>query len=156
MKSQSDIPFIFYLTLEEKLPPTFYHLDKSLKKLGFMLVPIQIDQLQTLISVSDQEHITVVTSTMVGREFKYYNDKVRTILKYLLKSPRMTFIHLSSFAKLNDTKKFFTLKNYIFLKYPVNPQVLAVRIARHHDAQKESMDRRWPGGRRAGVRGVAV
>ena len=147
--------FFFFLTLSEKLPTSFYVLDSYLKEIGFMLVPIKIDQLQSFVAASDQEQITIITSTMDTNEYKLYNEKVRNILKFILKSPRLTYIHLSSFSKLNDSKQFFSLKNYIFLKYPIDPSRFVQRLARHHITQM-SIDKRWPGGKRAGVKGISI
>ena len=50
-KNETATPFIFYLSLEDTLPNAFYTFDKYLKELGFILVPVKIDQLQIQISV---------------------------------------------------------------------------------------------------------
>ena len=121
-----------------------------------MLIPIQIDQLQTLAAATEQESLMVLTSTIGSAEYKLYNQKVRALLKFILKSQRITYIHLSSFSKLNDTKQFYNLKNYIFLKYPINSRALAVRIVNHYHHQKTHADKSWPGGKRAGVKGISV
>ena len=147
--------FIFYLILEEKLPATYYIFDRTMRDLGFILVPVRIDQLQTLVSSTEQNQVIVLTSTTDSREFKLYNDRVRGLLKYILKSKRITFMHLSSFAKLNDSKQFAFGKNYFFLKYPLDARVLSARIALFHEEKSEKSSK-WPGGTRAGVKSMAV
>jgi hypothetical protein len=154
MEKNFNTPFIFYLTLEENLPKTFYVFDRTLKDLGFMLVPVRIDQLQTLCASTDQSQIIVITSVTDAREMKMYNEKVRGLLKFILKSKRLTFMHLSSFSKLNDFKMYSLKKNYYFLKYPLDARTLSAKIARYHDLKSET-NVRWPGGKRAGLGAVA-
>jgi hypothetical protein len=148
MENNEQTPFIYFLTLDESLPKAFYVFDRLLKDLGFILVPLKIDQLQTLIATSDQEQIIVLTSTTDSREMKMYNQKVRGLLKYVLKSKRLTFMHLSCFSKLNDFRTFALSKNYFFMKYPLDASLLAAKIARYHDLKSEK-NIRWPGGKRA-------
>lgn len=148
MQNESASPFIFYLTLEDSLPKAFYTFDKHLKDLGFILVPVKIDQLQSLIATSEQEQVIVLCSTSDSREFKIYNDKVRGFLKFILKSKRLTFMHLSSFSKLNDQRMYALQKNYYFLKYPLNAKELSFKIAKYHALKKEQRTV-WPGGRRS-------
>ncbi|WPU65764.1 hypothetical protein [Peredibacter starrii] len=146
-------PFIFYLTLEENLPKTFYVFDRTLKDLGFILVPVRIDQLQTLVAATDQTQIIVIASVIDSREMKMYNEKVRGLLKYVLKSKRLTFMHLSSYTKLNDIRQYALGKNYFFMKYPLDARLLSAKIARYYDLKSEQSSR-WPGGKRAGLGSV--
>lgn len=148
-------PFIFYLLLEEKLPEMFYVFDRLFRNLGFILVPVRIDQLQTLAASTHQNHLIVLSSVTDVKEFRQYNEKVRGLLKFILKSRRITFMHLSSFSKLNDVKKHTLTKNYFFLKYPLDSRVLSARIARYHELKTEEKSR-WPGGKRAGVSAMAT
>lgn len=154
MEKNLNTPFIFYLTLEENLPKTFYVFDRALKDLGFILVPVRIDQLQSLLSSSDQNQIIVLSSVTDSRELKMHNEKVRGLLKYVLKSKRITYMQLSSFSKINDYKLYSLKKNYYFLKYPLDARALSAKIARYHDLKSET-NVRWPGGKRAGLGAVA-
>lgn len=154
MDKNHDTPFIFYLTLEENLSKTFYVFDRTLKDLGFMLIPVRIDQLQTLVASTDQTQIIVISSVTDVREMKMFNEKVRGLLKYVLNSKRITFMNLSSFSKLNDSKLYAMKKNYFFMKYPLDARLLAAKIARYHD-QKAETSVKWPGGKRAGLGAVA-
>ena len=146
--AETPTPFIFFLCLEDALPKAYYAFDRQLKDLGFILVPVKIDQLQALVASSEQEQVIVLCSVTDSREFKVYNEKVRKFLKFVLKSKRLTFMHLSSFGKLNDTKQFFTQKNYYFLKYPVDAKSLSAKIVKYHVLKKEQRTI-WPGGRRS-------
>lgn len=154
MDNNLNTPIIFYLTLEENLSKTFYVFDRTFKDLGFILVPVRIDQLQTIVASTDQTQIIVISSVTDSREMKLYNEKVRGLLKYVLKSKRLTFMHLSSFSKLNDFKLYALKKNYYFMKYPLNARVLSAKIARYHDLKSET-NVRWPGGKRAGLGVIA-
>lgn len=141
-------PFIFYLTLEDSLPKAYYTFDNFLKALGFILVPVKMDQLQSLVAASDQEQVIVLCSVTDSREFKMYNEKVRKFLKFILKSKRLTFMHLCSFSKLSDQRLYTLQKNYYFIKYPLNARDLSYKIAKYHTLKKEQRTV-WPGGKRA-------
>lgn len=155
MTEKNESPFIFYLTLEESLPQSFYVFDRNLKDLGFILVPVKIDQLQKIMSMTDQTQVIVISSVSDSREMKLYNEKVRPLLKYILKSKRITFMHLGSFSKLNDTRLYAMNKNYYFMKYPLDAGILSQKIARYYDLKSETNVLRWPGGKRAGLGAVA-
>jgi hypothetical protein len=154
MEKNLNTPFIFYLTLDENLPRAFYVFDKNLKKLGFVLVPVRIDQLQALVASTDQTQVMVITSVTDAREMKVFNEKVRNLLKYILKSKRLTFMFCSSFSKLNDFKFYALKRNYYFLKYPLDAQLLSSKIARYYELKSEQ-NVRWPGGKRAGLGAIA-
>lgn len=152
---RTETPFIFYLTLEESLPQSFYVFDRNLKDLGFILVPAKVDQIQNIMSMTDQTQVIVLCSVSDSREMKIYNEKVRPLLKYILKSKRITFMHLCSFSKLNDNRLYGMSKNYYFMKYPLDAGILSQKIGRYYDLKSETNVLRWPGGRRAGLGAVA-
>ncbi len=147
--------FIFYLSLEDKLPETFYIFDRTLRDLGFMLIPVKVDQLQSLISSTEQNSIIVLSSVSDSREYELYNKTVRLSLKYLLQSKRIRFLLLSSFSRLDDSKVHVRSKNYFFLRYPLDARILAAAVARFYESVSQKSTK-WPGGTRAGVRGLGV
>jgi hypothetical protein len=146
----SSTPIVFYLSLDENLPKNYFIFDKYLKENGVILIPMKIDQVQTLASSSSQTHFIVLATVTNSKEYKLYNEKVRGLLKYILKSKRVTFMHISSFSKLNDVKLYSVSKNYFFLKCPFNVRSLASLLVRYY-AHKTERNVRWPGGRRATV-----
>lgn len=148
-------PFIFYLTLDESLPGSYYVFDRTLRDLGFILVPVKVDQLQTLVSSTEQNQVMIISSVIDTREYRLFNERVRGLLKYILKSKRITFLQLSSFSRINDSRLHAYTKNYFFLRYPVDAKTLSLRIARFHE-ERTLESSRWPGGKRAGVKSLAV
>jgi hypothetical protein len=144
--------FVFFLTLDDQFPDSFYFFDRNLRELDCILVPVKMDQLQTLVATSEQEHVMILCSVNTAAEYKLYNEKVRGLLKFVLKSKRISFMHLSSFSKLNDSKHFSITRNYFFVKYPVDARVLSERIVSFLE-QKANKSLRWPGGTRT-VAGV--
>jgi hypothetical protein len=155
MKDENNLSFIFFLTLDERLPKAFYIFNEHLKKRGFVLVPVKIDQLQSIVSTSGQDQVVILCSVTDVREFKFYSQKIRGVLKYILKSKRLTFIHLSSFSKLNDQKKYSLQKNYFFMKYPLSAKELSRTIISFYELKKDQKTV-WPGGRRATLEGGAL
>ena len=155
MNDEQSTPFIFYLCLEDSLPRAFYAFGKNLKAQGFILVPVKIDQLQSLVASSEQEQVIVLCSVTDCHEYKVYNEKVRGFLKFILKSKRLTFMHFSSFGKLNDQNQFLIQRNYYFLRYPINAKTLSAKIVKYHILKKEERTI-WPGGRRSTLSPGAV
>ncbi len=147
--------FIFYLTLEEDLPHSFYVFDRTLRERGMTLVPIKVDQLQSLMASSEQSQIVVISSVTDSREFKLFNLKIRPLLKFIMRNNRLSFLMLSSFSKLNDNRLYASSKKYFFMKYPLNAESLAHSIE-NHLLQKQPSNSRWPGGRRPGLLGPAA
>jgi hypothetical protein len=154
MKKNEDLPFIFYLNLEQHLTQTYYSFDRCFKEQGFLLVPVAVDQLQKLVSSSDQSEAIVLCSVRDLREHRLYNDQVRGLLKFVLKNKRISFMHLSSFSSLNDTKNFTMTRNYFFIKYPQDVSLLSSMITRFY-ALRVDASRKWPGGKRAGAGVIA-
>lgn len=146
-------PFIFFLTLDERLPDQFYIFDRLLKEQNYILVPVRVDQLQQLVSSTEQTHVLVLNCVSNFREYKLFNDKVRKILKYVLKSRRLSFVQVCSFSKLNDSRIHGLTKNYYFIKTPVEADVLAKRIVSFHEMKSEK-SQIWPGGPKS-MAGVA-
>jgi hypothetical protein len=147
-------PFIFLLTLEERLPDQYYVFDRLFKELNYILVPVRVDQLQQLVSSTDQSHVPVINSVSNFRQYKLFNDKVRNILKYVLKSRRLSFFELSSFSRLNDSRTHAMTKNYFFIKNPVDARILSEKIVAYHEMKCEK-SMVWPGGKRSLANGAA-
>ena len=139
--------FIFYLTLEEELPQSFYVFDRTLKERGMILVPVKVEQLQSLMASSEQSQIVVIASVVGSREYKLFNQKIRPVLKFIMRANRLSFLMLSSFSKLNDNKHYASSRKYYFMKYPLDAQALAKSIE-NHLREKQPQNTRWPGGRR--------
>ena len=91
--------------------------------------------------------VSVLCSVTDCHEYKIYNEKIRGFLKFILKSKRLTFMHFSSFGKLNDQRQFLIQRNYYFLRYPINAKTLSTKIVKYHNLKKEERTI-WPGGRR--------
>lgn len=153
--NNNESPYIFYLCLEENLPKTFYIFNQHLKDLGYILIPVKVDQLQSLAASADQDHLIVISSVIDSRELKMFNERVRKFLKFILRSKRITFLQLSSFSKLNDTRAYSLTRNYFFLRYPLNAKILSGKIARYH-LLKSGTSMVWPGGKRAGLGSLSL
>ena len=146
-------PFIFFLTLEERLPEQFYTFDRLFKERNCILVPVRFDQLQQLVASTEQTHVMVLSCVTTFREYKLFNEKVRKILKYVLKSRRLSFVKLCSFSKLNDSRIHGLTKNYYFIKTPVDARAITDRMISFHE-MKSVKSQIWPGGSKS-MAGVA-
>jgi hypothetical protein len=67
MENNSQTPFIFYVTFDEHLSKSFYVYDRAFKDLGYILVPVKVDQLQSLIASTEQGQIIAITSITDSR-----------------------------------------------------------------------------------------
>lgn len=152
MKDQT---IIFYLTSHPELPKEFFFFSKLFAQRDFILVPVKVDQLQNLALSTEQEHIIVINTIKNSEELKNYNKYARHLLKYVLKSKRITFFNLSSFAASDDSKVYYNLKNYFFIKLPIDARILTNNLVRYYGL-KQSEKIAWPGGRRASLSSVGV
>lgn len=148
MDTNDNPSFIFYLVLEDNLPSTFYFFDYYFKELGYILLPVKIDQLQALASASEQSQIVVISSVKSSREIRIFNERIRGLLKYILKSKKIDFFLMSSFSQLNDIKFYYQRKNYHFIKYPFDARKLTFELM---NFVKSKTSTRWPGGVRPKV-----
>jgi hypothetical protein len=140
--------FVFYLCLSDVQPHSYFLLSNKLKKENIVLVPVRFEQLQKLLSATDQAEVIVISSVRNIQEAVFYQKNVRKHLKYLLKSERITLILLSSFSNLNDQKNHLVKRNYLFLKYPLDLGHICQLIARVLELKQEK-SQRWPGGKRS-------
>lgn len=148
MAQTESSPIVFYISLTDVLPPSYFSFSVRMKKEGITVVPVKFDQLQKVVAVSEQGEVVVVASVRTIQEALSYHRNVRKHLKYLLKSERLTLILLSSFSKLNDQKNHLVKRNYFFLKYPMDLGHVCQLLARLIELKKEKT-RRWPGGKRS-------
>ncbi len=151
---ETNQPFIFFLTLDGKLPDQYYLFDRIFKESDYILVPVRVDQLQQLVASTEQTHVMVISCISSFREYRLFNDKVRGILKYVLKSRRLSFFEFSSFSRLNDSRNYSLSKNYYFIKNPVDARLVADRMMAFHVAKSEK-SQIWPGGPKSMLAGAA-
>jgi hypothetical protein len=147
------LSFIFFISLEESLPVAYYRLRQALLIEGFTLVPVKLDQIQSLISITDQKEIMVICSVTSFREVKNYNQKVRPYLKYILSSKKISYFCLSSFLQCDDYKRYSQTKNYFFVKYPFTLSQFSQMLSVHFKSRLKQASS-WPGGKRSRLSGV--
>lgn len=146
---------IFYLTTKLELTHEFFSLNQTFNDAGCVLVPVRVDQLQNLATMTEQEHIIVLNVIRNSQELMSFNKGVRHLLRYILKSKRITFFNLSSFDSTDDSRVHFHSKNYFFLKLPIDVKLMSKKIARYYTLkQKDKVA--WPGGKRAGLASLGV
>lgn len=146
----NDQTIIFYLTYQNELPKEYFYFSELFNQKDYILVPVRVDQLQNLAASTEQQHIIVISTVKNSQELKNYNKYARHLLKYVLKSKRITFFNLSSFNASNDSKIFFHSKNYFFIKLPVNARIFTDKLIRYYEL-KQTQSIAWPGGKRAGL-----
>lgn len=151
----NDQTIIFYLTCHHELPKEFFFFSELLNKQDYILVPVRVDQLQNLAASTEQQHILVINTIKNSQELKNFNKYARHLLKYVLKSKRITFFNLSSFNSSNDSKIFFHSKNYFFIKLPVDAKILTNKLIKYYELKK-TQSIAWPGGKRAGLSLIGV
>lgn len=146
---------IFYLTTTTELTSEFFSLNHTFNESGCVLVPVRVDQLQNLATMTEQEQIIVINVIKNTQELIAFNKGVRHLLRYILKSKRISFFNLSSFDSSDDSRVHFMTKNYFFIKLPIDVKMISKKIARYYTLkQKDKVT--WPGGKRAGLASIGV
>ncbi len=145
----------FWVNLEEKLGPLYYRAARALKQQGVTLLPVRMDQVARLASLTDSPHLVVLCSTRRQAEYLAFAKHVVPVLGLLLRQERLSFFHLSSFHKLDMGARLKQRRNYYFFKYPLNVLSLCGKLKKFHQL-KSTQAQKWPGGRRAKVPGLSA
>lgn len=141
---------IFYLNYNPELTPEFFFFSQLFKAQGCILVPVRVDQLQNLAAITEQEHIIVLHCVKKSEELARYNKDARHLLRYVLKSKRISFFNISSFKQSDDSKLYWHSKNYFFINLPIDAKLLTNRLVRYYQL-KQTEKIAWPGGKKAGL-----
>lgn len=141
--------------LEDRLDSTYYSAAMNLKAIGAELLPVRIEQVARLASLTEAPHIILICSTRKQSEYQAFARHVVPLLPMLLRQERLSFFHLSSFEKLNLASRISRRQGNFFLKYPLNLPSLCVKLKKFHQL-KATHAQTWPGGRRAKVPGLSA
>lgn len=142
---ESKESWIFYLKLQKELPKEYFRLDQELKMYGKSLVPMTIRSLGESIKKSKKIHVLIVVRNL--DEFRYFNSKVKKILKFMVRTGRVSLYVTSSFNAVNDTT-IMRRDFYYFMKLPVSYSFLCQSIAKVVDSN-DANAYKWPGGSRS-------
>jgi hypothetical protein len=134
--------WIFYLRLQKDLPREYLLLDNMFKEKGKSLIPIGIKGLLECIKTYRSIHMLIVIKNY--QELRYYDTKVKKIIKYLIRTGKVNLYVTSSFSAVNDTT-IMKRDYYNFVKMPVSMDYLCGSISRMVDI-KEAQLHQWPGG----------
>ncbi|MBD65229.1 MAG: hypothetical protein CME62_08480 [Halobacteriovoraceae bacterium] len=137
--------WVYYLKLQKDLTDEFLTLDSKIKQNGKSLIPVTLGTLQEIVHDQSSLHLIIVIRTM--REYSYFNRKVKKIMKYYIRSGKVSLYIASSFNGVNDTaimKRDF----YNFVKLPVSYKYLANMVSDMVDVKEFGVEK-WPGGLRS-------
>lgn len=142
--NEENNPWILYLTLSNKLPKKFYLLDRTLKKLGYTLVPMTYSTLLNL--ATESQGLNVICMVSNAQELFRYSKKVRKILKYMVQNKIINLHVLSSFTQINDTAAFRRDRSYHFVSLPIDIRSFSINLVESIN-EKSKTKTQWPGGK---------
>lgn len=137
--------WIYYLKLQKNLPAEYLVLDSKFKTHGKSLVPITLSNLMDMTKTKKSVHVLIVVRSL--QEYKYFNKKIKIIMKFLIRTGRVHLYVVSSFVGVNDTG-IMRRDFYNFMRLPVAYNYLAESISGMVDV-KELEIQKWPGGLRS-------
>lgn len=137
--------WVYFLNLSSSLDANFINLDSELKTKGLSLVPINLEDLTSLTRAKMNLHIVVVVDKV--SKSRYFNLKVRKLMKFLLRRDTINFYVLSSFENLNDKTHVMNRKNYFFTLLPTALKEYAHALSEAINI-KDNKVNSWPGARR--------
>lgn len=137
--------WIFYLKLQKALPKKYFRLDQEFKRFGKSLVPVTIKSIGDLIKKNKKIHLMIVVRNL--DEYRYFNSKVKKILKFLVRTGRVNLYVTASFSAVNDNS-IMRRDFYFFMKLPVSYEFLCQSVTRVIDSN-ELHAHKWPGGSRS-------
>lgn len=134
--------WIYYLKVTKYLPEEYLALDQQFKKHGKSLVPISLRALLDSIRKGQRAHVLIVVKSF--NEYKYFNKKVKKILKLIMRSDRVHLYMASSFSSINDPS-IMKRDYYSFSKLPVRMDSFCSKVANTIES-RENKSLVWPGG----------
>lgn len=142
---KEEISWIYFLSIEEELPPNYYKLSKDFLKLGYSLIPIKLDQLSYF--YDDNETINVVCDVSNFSAQVKFKKNILPRLHYYIMNKKINLFHLSSFQQERFVKK---QEGYFYFALPTPTSVLVYNIKDLCETLKKDA-KVWPGGRRAKI-----
>ena len=137
--------WVYFLKLGSQLPDSFFQLNSVLAKHGINLLPIELDQIPSLIKI-DGNKFSVVTVINRFSDLKYFNQKVKKGLQRLHDLFAFQLTILSSFDRIFIKPKGLKNKNITQVLLPLNLHVVALSLS-HKLQEQNKVDRKWIGGR---------
>lgn len=134
--------WIFYLKLQKDLPKEYLVLDNHFKSRNKSLIPISIKGLLDCAKTYKSIHLLIVIKSY--KELRYFDVKVKKLLKYLMRTDKINIYVTSSFSVVNDSTVMKRDK-YNFIKLPVSVDYFCGSVSRMIDI-KEARLHEWPGG----------
>jgi hypothetical protein len=134
--------WIFYLKLKKNLSEEFLYIDREFKEKNKSLIPIGLKGLLNGIKNYKSIHVMVVIRNY--QELRYFETKVKKIMKYVLRTEKVHLYVASSFNSVNDVTV-MKKNHYNFIKLPVSTEYLCGSISRSIDIKETHVDT-WPGG----------
>lgn len=134
--------WIFYLKLSKNLPDEYLTLDQNFKNHGKSLVPIGLKSLLECIKKGQKAHVVIVVKSY--GELKYFNSKVKKMMKFIMRSERIHLYIASSFSGINDPT-IMRRDYYNYVKLPVKMTTFCESVSKTIDV-KENQGLVWPGG----------
>lgn len=135
--------WIFYLKLNKDLPREYLALDTEFKKHGKSLIPITLSTL--LETTKSKKSIYVLIVVRNSTELKYFQAKIKKVMKYFMKTERVHLYIASSFQTINDPS-IMKKDYYNFVRLPVQIEEFCGKVAKNIEIQ-EGQVFTWPGGK---------
>lgn len=133
--NETQLDWIFYLNLDDKIGTNFLLLDHALKPKQISLIPLQMDQL--LGFIKEKKTVFVIVNVSNMRSKTLFEEKGKKIVQYLLRNTNFNIIHISSFDEEQYSAVFRNTNNYLFVKLPVGVDNVAKTIAKFYLDHKE-------------------
>ena len=133
--------WIYFLRLSKNLPSDYFAIDKAFKEHGRHLVPMDIVGLNECVDKDETMHVLIMIKKV--SELRYYEKKVKKILKYMLKRPNVKVYFLSSFSAVNDPT-LIKQGAFHFMRIPLSVNYFVGAVNKQIEI-KEMKKNLWPG-----------
>ena len=145
MEKTNTINFIFYLQTKTELDNTFLNLSDILSKLSISLLPIRVEELNSL-DKTHKNHLVILRNDLNSGFL--FNDLRKKFLDMAMLSGRIAIYDISSFSEIENQQKLEGKDVYRFIPLPADMKNVAMKIAVDYFKEKNNRDE-WPGGKRA-------
>jgi hypothetical protein len=137
--------WVYYLNLSNSLDSNFLELDSKMKENGLSLVPVNLEDVYSIVRSKQNIHIMIVVDK--ASKLVHFNKRIRKIMMLLLRRETINFYVLSSFERLDDKTRLMNRENYFFTSLPCSLSGYTNALARVINNKDQKINA-WPGARR--------
>ncbi|MFZ8934209.1 MAG: hypothetical protein ACO20H_06725 [Bacteriovoracaceae bacterium] len=131
---------IIFLQLSDRVTEDYIRLSVTLLNSGIKLVPMKFDDIMAL---PKYKRLVIVALINDFNSFDQFKKLQKRYFEFAVLNKKARLIHLSSFSPIKYLLKEIKAKNYLFLKLPIDFDILGKEITKFYETKAKEISF-WP------------